>query len=83
MPRNLNRIESEWKKFENAVIPKDAEAIQRQEMRRAYYAGFIAMLELAQNLPDESGGDDDRAVYILESLELEFADFVTRLGRDT
>lgn len=83
MPRNLNRIESTWKEFEKAVIPKDADSIQRQEMRRAYYAGFIAMLTLAQGLPDEAGDDDDKAVYILESLELEFADFVTRLGKDT
>jgi hypothetical protein len=56
-PLPLAPIEDLWKAFEARVMPLDAPAIQRREMRIAFYAGFKAMLDMAYllgELPDES-----------------------------
>ena len=42
----MSTIQQEWEDFKAAVMPKDAPPIQRQEMRRAFYAGARTMLSL-------------------------------------
>ena len=41
----MNTIQQQWEAFEAAIIPKDAPKTQRQEMRRAFYAGAEYMLD--------------------------------------
>lgn len=41
-----NTIAEQWAAFDFAVMPKNAPAVQRQEMRRAFYGGAEAMLRL-------------------------------------
>jgi hypothetical protein len=38
----MNTLQSKWASFERDVVPKGASAIQRTEMRRAFYAGAAA-----------------------------------------
>lgn len=78
---NQKRIESEWNKFEKAVMPRNASAIQRKEMRRAFYAGVWAMFQVAKEL----GNDDiseDAGVMTLEAIETECQEFMKRVGVD-
>lgn len=42
----MNTIADQWATFAAMVVPKGATAVQRQEMRRAFYAGAEAMLRL-------------------------------------
>ena len=42
----MKTIFSEWQSFERDVVPAAAPAIQREEMRRAFYAGAQAMYAL-------------------------------------
>ncbi len=37
-------IEAAWKDYEAKVVPADAPPIQRQESRRAFYAGAQALM---------------------------------------
>lgn len=75
LPQAMN-IETEWKDFAAKVLPKDAPAIQRQEMRRAFFAGF--QLSLA-GLSDLSERDEDRAVEALEDMHRQCREFAARV----
>ena len=50
----MNTIAEQWASFEVLVMPQDAPAVQRQEMRRAFYSGAEAMLRLQYTV----GGND-------------------------
>jgi hypothetical protein len=82
MPKtDRKRIASEWNSFEKAVMPQNASAIQRKEMRRAFYAGGWAMLQIAKELGDENISEE-QGVVVLESIEAEYQDFMKRVGVD-
>ena len=56
----MRTIADQWADFERLVMPQGASALQRQEMRRAFYAGFQASLTVgveiaAADLSDEAG----------------------------
>jgi hypothetical protein len=40
----METINDQWKVFETRVLAPDAGALQRQEMKRAFFAGFSAAL---------------------------------------
>lgn len=69
-------IETEWKNFDGKVLSKDAPAIQRQEMRRAFFAGFQLSLVV---LSDLSAQDEDRAVESLEDIHRQFREFAAQV----
>lgn len=63
----MRTIATEWASFEGKVIPWDAGSTQRQEMRRAFYAGAQAMLGIVH----EIGSDDvseDAGIAVLKGL---------------
>jgi hypothetical protein len=69
-------IEDEWNGFAARVLPKDAPQIQRQEMRRAFFAGVhISLLGLS----DLSAGDEDRAIEALEDMHRQCREFAARV----
>lgn len=82
MPKaNPKRIASEWNNFEKAVIPSNAPLVQRKEMRRAFYAGAWAILQAAKELGDDSISEE-AGVVALEAMEVEFVEFMSRVGAD-
>lgn len=73
MQRQL--IAEQWDQFVREVIPKDAPAHQKQEMRRAFYAGGVAIFFLMLNGvsdADESTPDD---LAMMRGLDKELQDF--------
>jgi hypothetical protein len=70
----MNTIQSKWELFERLVIPKDAPEIQRKEMRRAFYAGAEAILQLQFVIGEESISED-AAMAMLTGLHSECAQF--------
>jgi len=70
----MNTIQEQWSTFEKLVIPKIAPAIQRQEMRRAFYAGAEAMMRIQWNIGDKSISVD-AGVAILEGCREEMKIF--------
>ena len=54
----MNTIAEQWSAFEALVMPKDAPPVQRQEMRRAFYAGSEAMLRMQWFIGDKAVSED-------------------------
>jgi len=65
----------QWDQFARAVIPAGAPPVQRQEMRRAFYAGAQAILfrVIAAFAPEEEPTPED--LQIMADLERELSDF--------
>ena len=60
-------IEEEWLEFSLMVMPPNAPAVQRIEMRRAFYAGAHALLCLMQQ--KVSAGTDDPTEADLDMMQ--------------
>lgn len=73
MKRQL--MAEQWDSFARAILPKDASAVQRQEMRRAFYAGAQGILHgvIAAFAPESEPTDED--LQIMADLELELSEF--------
>ncbi len=70
----MQTIKQMWEGFARQVIPRDAPAIQVQEMRRSFYAGCHAMLNGCADITEEAGTEDTAAAE-LESLAAELMAF--------
>ena len=73
------QIARQWQQFERSSIPKTAPPIQRQEMRRAFYAGAAALLHLAKGLGDDELTEDAGAAA-LEAMQQEIMEFFDRVA---
>ena len=73
MKRQL--MAEQWDSFARAVLPKDAPAVQRTEMRRAFYAGAqgILMGVIAAFAPESEPTAED--LQLMANLERELSDF--------
>ncbi len=65
----------QWNEFSRTVLPKDAGAVQRKEMRRAFYAGAQCILFrlIASFAPESEPTDAD--LKIMQDLDQELQDF--------
>jgi hypothetical protein len=57
----ISLLEHQWQSFQDEVIPLAAHDVQRQEMKRAFFAGAFAVLAtvedaFAEGLPPEEVG---------------------------
>ncbi len=73
MKRQL--MAEQWDSFARAVLPKDAPAVQRQEMRRAFYAGAQGILHgvIMALAPEKEPTEDD--LEMMANLERELSEF--------
>ena len=76
----MNTIADQWAAFEVLVMPKDAPPVQRQEMRRAFYAGAEAMLRL-QHAATEPGISENAGVMMLEGWHDECRRFAQQVSQ--
>lgn len=73
----MNTVQSQWESFCKACLPADAPDIQRQEMRRAFFAGaraYQALCMVATTLSDEG------AEQVLTGLDEELQAFARGVG---
>jgi hypothetical protein len=63
-----------WDDFAAATLPVGVSGVQRKETRRAYYAGFFAMLCAARSIGDDSVSEEE-GVEWLEALHAEVLAF--------
>ncbi len=81
MKRQL--MAEQWDQFARAVLPPNAPAVQRQEMRRAFYAGAQGILfKVIQSFAPESE-PTDADLQVMTDLERELSDFaeLVKAGR--
>jgi hypothetical protein len=71
----MKRVADLWQAYADRVLPKYAGAVQRQETRRAFYAGAGALFGAVVNgmTPGPEPQDDD--IQALDSIEEEFEAF--------
>ena len=60
----MRTIADQWADFERLVLPKSAGAVQRQETRRAFYAGAQAALTVAIQIADADPSDEAGAAML-------------------
>lgn len=68
-------IAEQWDSFARAVLPRDCPSVQRQEMRRAFYAGAQGVLHgvIAAFAPESEPTAAD--LQIMADVERELSDF--------
>jgi len=76
----MNTIAEQWVAFEVLVMPKDAPPVQRQEMRRAFYAGAEAMLRL-QYAAGDRDVSENAGVMMLEGWHDECRRFAQQVAQ--
>jgi hypothetical protein len=69
-------VASQWESFAALVLPADAGDVQRQETRRAFYAGAQALLGLMMHGLEATDEVTDDDVASLTRLQEELAAFV-------
>jgi hypothetical protein len=69
-----DRIQHEWESFERDVVPADAPSVQRQEMRRAFYAGARGLLRI--QLDEFAAMSEDEAERGMQAIDEELQQFV-------
>lgn len=69
----MNTIADQWLEFAEHVIPPDAPAMQRRDMRAAFYAGATSILALGLVVSEFS---EDAALLVWQSLVDESEAFI-------
>ena len=67
-------VEQMWVDFWQHVAPPHCEEVQRQEMKRAFFAGCHVMLQTVKGIGSEVVSEDAGVAY-LERLEAELRRF--------
>lgn len=73
------RFAEQWAKYERAVLPREASAVQREETKRGFYAGARALFTLMEHvsLDKEPTADD---IANLDALNEELNAFARRVA---
>ncbi|WP_088893147.1 hypothetical protein [Leptolyngbya ohadii] len=75
-------IRQKWQQFERSVMPIDASPIQKQEMRRAFYAGAFALLDIVAQIGSDESISEEAGALLLDKIEAELKAFQARIGID-
>ncbi|MFN6572381.1 hypothetical protein [Dendronalium sp. ChiSLP03b] len=75
----MKTLEQEWLEYASRVLPKGCSPIQKQETRRAYYAGIWTFMQMIKELGDDEVSEEQGAEE-LEKLENECKDFFSQVG---
>lgn len=70
-------VDEQWQDFLEVVIPNDAPPIQRQEMKRAFYAGATAMLDLVCVVSED---EEEIAHQKMSGLAAELGEFAQQVA---
>ncbi len=71
----IRRVRDAWVTFELAVLPADCSDVQRQETRRAFYAGAFVVFDaiaMAMSNEDDMTAGDERVLVDLAAEREEY-----------
>lgn len=57
----MKTVYQQWQSYERQIVPKGADAVQREECRRAFYAGAAAMFGLVMAATEPTNEDECEA----------------------
>jgi hypothetical protein len=75
MPIKRMLMAEQWDSFARAVLPRDASATQKREMRRAFYAGAQGILHGVISVLAADHEPTESDMQIMQDLERELSDF--------
>lgn len=76
----MTRIADLWELFDKKVLPPHVHPVQRQEMRRAFYAGAFSVMEIILAIGKTSPTDQEGA-DALHALMTECVAFIEQLRK--
>jgi len=76
----MNTIQEQWDVFSLMVVPKGASTVQKQEMRRAFYAGAEAMMRIQFTVGDNNMSET-AGVQVLEGCRDELNRFAQQVAQ--
>ncbi len=76
-------IAKEWESYRDAVIPAGAGATQREETRRAFYAGAGSLLHRLQSLMGPGLEPTDADLEVMREVHNELREYIEELRRAT
>jgi hypothetical protein len=79
LARKGRLVRDGWQSYAEKVLPKNAPAVQRQETRRAFYAGAMHLLSTMMDL-GEPDVDEDAGAELLAATQREIEAFVKGIG---
>ena len=79
MARKGRLVRDGWQDYAQKILPKSAPPVQRQETRRAFYAGAAHLLATMAEL-GEPEVDEDAGAGVLEATQHEIEAFVRTVG---
>lgn len=77
----MKLLETEWIRFRNSAIPKDAPGIQLTEMRRGFFAGAWALYALMINRFDTDKEPSEADLKLMAALDAEMREFGERVKK--
>lgn len=54
----MRTVYQQWVEFRDKIMPADAPPVQREEMRRSFYAGYFAALCTCQDIGEDSVSEE-------------------------
>lgn len=79
--RRIGLVEAEWLRFAEITMPPTVSKIQRQEMRRAFYAGAGLLLERMTNAVGPAEISEDQGMDIMQRVHDEITAFMRDVQR--
>lgn len=80
MPKAQKLIERGWNSYAEHVLPSGASAVQKQETRRAFYAGAGLLFEALSNAVGPDDVSEDAGMDIMQSVDDEIRAFIRDVG---
>ena len=78
-PPLRRRMTEQWDSYDLKVVPAAAGNAQRQETRRAFYAGAQALMGIVMNSLSLDSEPTDEDVAVMEDLDAELREFVAKV----
>lgn len=75
----MNTIDDMWRSFEESVIPATAPPVQRQEMKKAFYAGASSILHMGLGVIGDESVSENAGVAIIQGWQDECQMFAERV----
>ena len=72
----MKLIEKCWRSYAEHMLPTGASAVQKQETRRAFYAGAGMLLELLTNAVGPDDVSEDAGMEIMQAVHDEMRAFL-------
>lgn len=73
-------VAAEWRAFEHAVLPANASDVQREEMRKAFWAGAFALWAGLLNVLEPGTEATEADLAKMDDLKREFDNFAAEMG---